>query len=612
MALLSLTLAPIGLSEALKNAPLVARFKSVTEDPSLGGRVPLWHGVLRLVTPHPPLWSPITGDDALNALRPLIGYGPETMGLIFDQFKPPELARQSRYQDLRHDRAHNETFDILVTAGLAGFVVYILLFTMLFYYALKWLGLIGMECRLFLMLWFAGGLVASVALGGLVGWHLLGVALPAGMLLGFFIYLLLRAIRPSSASEGIKVPERALWLIALLAAIVMHFIELQFGIAIVATRLYFWFYAALLVTIGTRRLVEQEEKRPSVPSAGISRLRLLFWAIIASFMLITLSFEFLTPGRIVTAAGQLTVFTAFFGGILLLVGALAAVLGDEERMPEPHFFKQPLNALVLLMLVVGVGAALAITNLAPVCADILYRQAVFARSNGELERSINLTRRAIALRPSMYYSFLGLSYLEKAQRIADPGSREQLFQAGERALLTAQRLIPFDSNYAVWLAQLHRLWARLSTDRDQKARHLRKALEQMQAAVRLNPTHVPLYNALSLLYYELGELEKAHGILEQSLRIDPSYAQTHLHLALLNLQLGRYEEAESALVAAMAIAPEDEKAMYQALQKAVAYQKGGQLDQALQEARTALGLSHGLDKRLVRAYISFLQQQIEK
>ncbi len=44
----------------------------------------------------------------------------------------------------------------------------------------------------------------------------------------------------------------ALWMLALLSAIVAHFVEIHFGIAIASTRTYFWVYAALMVVIGTR------------------------------------------------------------------------------------------------------------------------------------------------------------------------------------------------------------------------------------------------------------------------------------------------------------------------------------------------------------------------
>ena len=79
--------------------------------------------------------------DALNVLRPLVGYGPEAMWVAFNRFYPPELA----YHESRNaspDRSHNETFDSLVITGALGFVAYMALFISLFYYSLKWLGLI--------------------------------------------------------------------------------------------------------------------------------------------------------------------------------------------------------------------------------------------------------------------------------------------------------------------------------------------------------------------------------------------------------------------------------------------------------------------------------------
>ena len=36
----------------------------------------------------------------------------------------------------------------------------------------------------------------------------------------------------------------------LLAALVAHFIEINFGIAIVATRMLFWIYVGLLIVVG--------------------------------------------------------------------------------------------------------------------------------------------------------------------------------------------------------------------------------------------------------------------------------------------------------------------------------------------------------------------------
>ena len=43
---------------------------------------------------------------------------------------------------------------------------------------------------------------------------------------------------------------RSLTLISLVSAVLAHFIEINFGIAIAATRTYFWIYAALILLVG--------------------------------------------------------------------------------------------------------------------------------------------------------------------------------------------------------------------------------------------------------------------------------------------------------------------------------------------------------------------------
>ena len=43
---------------------------------------------------------------------------------------------------------------------------------------------------------------------------------------------------------------RAYLLLGLLAAVIAHFVEINFGIAIAATRTYFWVYAALILLVG--------------------------------------------------------------------------------------------------------------------------------------------------------------------------------------------------------------------------------------------------------------------------------------------------------------------------------------------------------------------------
>ena len=154
--------------EPLRSLPYLGRLGTVFELESGTGRVRelIWQGALELMLPHAPLWSPTTGDDSLNLIRPLIGYGPESMVVAFNPFYQPELAHvESR--NASPDRSHNEAWDSLVITGLFGFAAYIFLFMSVFYFGYKWLGVITtpQERNIFIFVWLVGGLTGAVILG---------------------------------------------------------------------------------------------------------------------------------------------------------------------------------------------------------------------------------------------------------------------------------------------------------------------------------------------------------------------------------------------------------------------------------------------------------------
>ena len=95
----------------------------------------------------------------LNALRPLIGYGPEAMWVAFNRYYPPDLAHH-KSRNASPDRSHNETWDSLVISGTLGFIAYMALFLSVFYFALKWLGLIRVRSQQLLFFGLALGLGA--------------------------------------------------------------------------------------------------------------------------------------------------------------------------------------------------------------------------------------------------------------------------------------------------------------------------------------------------------------------------------------------------------------------------------------------------------------------
>lgn len=215
-------------------------------------RVLIWEGAAKLVSLHKPIEFPDGSKDMFNFMRPLIGYGPESMYVAYNSFYPPELANiESR--NASPDRSHNETWDALVTTGFVGLIAYLTLFTSIFYYGLHWLGMINTPRQriLFLGLVLGGGAATAAGFIAWGGIGFFGVGFPYGMLTGLGVYVALISLfsrYTPPQTEGEKL--RALTLMMFLSAIIAHFGEIHLGIAIAATRTYFWAYTAAIIAVG--------------------------------------------------------------------------------------------------------------------------------------------------------------------------------------------------------------------------------------------------------------------------------------------------------------------------------------------------------------------------
>ena len=204
-------------------------------------RILIWEGTAEMVRDDP--------------VRTLIGYGPEAMHVGYNKFYPPDLAHYEK-RNASPDRSHNETWDALVFTGLVGLIVYLILFGAVFYYALDYLGLIVRRTRWWLFGVYAAGIavmcvaaifapslwvaVSGVLIAALVGLYVVGFGV-VGFIRGF----------PKREEATQRDTTRDLILIGLLAAIIAHFAEIQFGIAIASTKTYFWLYVGLIVVVGS-------------------------------------------------------------------------------------------------------------------------------------------------------------------------------------------------------------------------------------------------------------------------------------------------------------------------------------------------------------------------
>lgn len=227
-----------------------------TADGTNAVRVLIWKGAVELVLPHQPLSFPDGRADAFNAIRPFVGYGPESMYVAYNPFYPPDLAHFEA-RNASPDRSHNETWDSLVITGLIGFLAYMLLFGSFFYFGFKWIGLVSSRSEriLFPVLWITGGALGAIVGYLLEGPRLFGVGVAAGVAFGLTVYLVVSVLinvlakNVTTASVTLSLRDQVL-LIALVSAVMAHFIEIHTGIAIASTRTHFWVFAAMLVVVG--------------------------------------------------------------------------------------------------------------------------------------------------------------------------------------------------------------------------------------------------------------------------------------------------------------------------------------------------------------------------
>jgi tetratricopeptide (TPR) repeat protein len=267
------------MGASLRTIPYLERMANILETDTGTGlvRVLIWEGVAEMIAPHEPLTFPDGQPDRINPIRPLVGYGPETMWVAYNSFYPPDLA-QVEARNASPDRAHNETWDSLAITGAFGFIAYVLLFLAIFYWSLRWLGLISnrRDLLLFLGFWLGGGLLLSIIFYVYdQSWRFFGVALPIGFILGLIVYVTVAVFLHPEARIEREDRRRHLLIIAILATITAHYIEIHFGIAIAATRTYFWILSALLLAVGMRWLQPEPFAMTSPSSAPVNPARTL-------------------------------------------------------------------------------------------------------------------------------------------------------------------------------------------------------------------------------------------------------------------------------------------------------------------------------------------------
>jgi O-antigen ligase len=252
-------------------------------------RLYIWQSAARLSAPHRPVMYPDGKGDRFNPVRPLIGHGPEVAYAAFNQCYPVELGRIKRTPKLPSvDRCHNDIFDSLVTTGLLGLIASQFILITLFSYGLKQLGMMqGRHDRLiFVLLWIGLGFTGFICAVLLVGPEMTGLGLSVGIAAGICTHLVIaRGFTERRLFDaGIVDSSQAILVASLLAALFSHFIEIQTGMEIVATRYLFWIYAAIIVVSGLKKSSLGVSRGSNGSAAG--------YAIVVIIILMTLFYGF--------------------------------------------------------------------------------------------------------------------------------------------------------------------------------------------------------------------------------------------------------------------------------------------------------------------------------
>jgi len=650
----------------------------------------IWEGALDMILPHAPIrFPPTTGDpnghpDPFNVLRPLVGYGPESMYAAYNSFYPPLLGHYEK-RTASPDRSHNETMDALVITGLLGLAAYLWLFGSLFTFGLRWLGLLpgGWRRILFFALLVVGAAVATAIVVPTIGVHFFCLAIPIGMVGGLFVYLIVHAFSVYwEAQPAPKLHPHFILLTGILSAMVAHFVEINFGISIASTRTTFWAFAGLFVVAGMELVREQRtepqsqetrnkkqgdrrrkrRRKATTPSPVQSRLpawlgATLTVAVIGGFVLGTLAFDFTTnaerssqPLTVVwrsltvlpaqesrTSYGALMIFALTwvmgtvvfvaelakrgrfrerksdwvlatvlyalaslvvgFGFALVLAGRQAALVGiPVQRLEDaigvadriagllssyygfilfaliaggvalllegrslPRQNAQPWSVIALVVLAVLVGAVAATTNLTPIQADVVYKQAEQWEGDQQWLVALEHYKHAIELTPQedFYYLYLGRTLLEYAKTIEDPVLQDTVLRQTEETLIQARDINPLNTDHSANLARMYRVWADLVADGEMRQSLLQRSSENYGIATTLSPQNAILWNEWAMLYlYGLGDVAGYERTLGHSLELDAGFDQTWLLCGDANRQLGKQEEAAHCYEEALNLNPQ--------------------------------------------------------
>jgi tetratricopeptide (TPR) repeat protein len=467
-----------------------------------------------------------------NPWRLIVGHGPETMYFAYGPYYPPDLAHYEA-RNASPDRSHNDLLDYLVTMGVLGLGVYLLVVGAFY--------------------WQAARLLVRLK------------ALPDQLLV-----------------------------IALMSGVAAHLVETLTGIAIAATRTYFWLFLGLVAAltlappetgaapaqaVGTvrrdRRPGGRAPRQPVQPRSGLRWGYIFGLYLVASAVLgLQALLGSVTPDSFIRRLDPVSLTLLGLGWLVLGLVLAAPVLAPRgvgrERATRPELI--PLYGL----LATGLFVFLVTSVLGVVIADMYFKQGQVLDDAQRYDLSIPAYLEALRWQPrqDFYYIFLARAYMELGRRapeipstLASEGprrvadlpaaatglSRDQLFRAALFALEEAYRINPRNTDNSANLGRLYRVWAELTPDPAARQARFDQSEGYYWQATTRSPNTAHLYVEWATVRQLRGNPDGAEELARKALALDLKYAPTYVLLGDISLARSDLDQAESMYLQAVAV-----------------------------------------------------------
>lgn len=376
----------------------------------------------------------------------------------------------------------------------------------------------------------------------------LGLATVGGFILGTLAFDFITT-NPEGLSDPLEIIWRALTVLAFKGGLIRYGVLMVFALT--------WLMSAVV-------FMAQVAKR------GAFRERKDDWVLATLlYLLVSLAlgfgFALILAGRLAalvhtppTSVDQLVdrvlePLSAYYGLIVFALVAGGAALVLEARR-QPRRTAQPFGIAALVGLAVLGGYTAWATNLKPVQADIVYKQALYFEKK-QLEAALQLYSRAIELTPreDFYYFELGRVYLSRTPSSEDPNAP---IEGALGAFTQAREINPLNTDHSRGLAKTYQQAAGMAADPETRQTLLHLSSENFDIATTLSPQNVLLWNEWAvLLNYFVEDAAAYERAIEHSLAVDAEFVETWLIQGDVHMARREPEDAVADLARALDLSP---------------------------------------------------------